>query len=175
MAKISGDKTKKSILRILAIWQERNIYDAKLIKEFTTLYQKAWDDLHDDEFESFSPVENSPTALPALAEADAADSSSRKRKSSESSSSKDRRHSEGDSSSSDHHRRKRVRTKKEEIDAALRKRSMEATNTVDELEADGVRQLEVKLSPSPYREVPTEEELIQMIKVRLMQCSTGID
>lgn len=43
---------------------------------------------------------------------------------------------------------------------------MEATNTIDEWEVDGVAQLEIKLSPSPYKEPPTEDDLIQMVKVR---------
>jgi regulator of Ty1 transposition protein 103 len=157
MAKISGEKTKRSILRILGIWQERSIYDGKLIKEFTSLYQKAWNDLHDDVFDDDADaVGNSPKSP------EEPEKPEKKRRHEGKDEHHHRRHSEGESSSE--HKRKRVRTKKEEIDAALRKRSMEATNTIDELEADGVVQLEVKLSPSPYRDPPTEEELIQMIK-----------
>lgn len=63
---------------------------------------------------------------------------------------------------------KRPRSKKEEIETALRKRNMEATNTIEEWEVDGVSQLEIKLSPSPYKEPPTEDDLIQMIKVQSM-------
>jgi hypothetical protein len=62
--------------------------------------------------------------------------------------------------------KKRHRTK--EMEQALRKRTMEEDmNNIDEWEVDGVSQLQIKLSPSPYKDPPTEEELISCIKVKL--------
>jgi len=51
-----------------------------------------------------------------------------------------------------------------EMEQELRKRALEDTNTIQEWEVDGVSQLEIKLSPSPYKEPPTEEELLAYIK-----------
>lgn len=41
---------------------------------------------------------------------------------------------------------------------------MEATNTIEEWEVDGVTQLEIKLEATPFKEPPTEDYLIQMVK-----------
>lgn len=50
----------------------------------------------------------------------------------------------------------------------LRKQAMiaEDMNTIEEWEVDGVSQMEIKLSPSPYKDPPTEEELIALLKVK---------
>jgi len=89
------------------------------------------------------------------------------------SSSNSKRHSSSSGKhKSSHHRsssenpNKRPKTKKEEIETALRKQSLEATNTIEEWEVDGVTHLEVKLSPSPYAEPPSEDDIIRMIKVK---------
>lgn len=76
-----------------------------------------------------------------------------------------RSHSHSESGGGGEIPHKRSRSKKEELETALRKRNMEATNTMEEWEVDGVAQLEIKLSPSPYKEPPTEDDLLQMIKV----------
>ena len=161
MARIAGDKTKKSLLRILGIWNERGIYEPTLIKDFEKTYLKAWEDLHggeEDEFEILkSEVTTPPDPRDPTEGQDKELASPTKRSKGEASTSS--------ASMKPPERKKRVRTRKEEIDSALRKRRMEATNTVDEWETDGVVQLEVKLSPSPYGDPPAEEELVQLLKV----------
>jgi regulator of Ty1 transposition protein 103 len=46
MARNPDDKMKRSILRILRIWEERAVYDIPLIKDFESSYRKMWDDLN---------------------------------------------------------------------------------------------------------------------------------
>ncbi len=222
MARIPGEKVKKSVRRIFSIWEERGIYETKLIKDFEKLYLKAWDDLHggdDDEydpvtadfdldFDSFkASVTSPPQGSSAAAIASAANDSKAKApdrdkkaqkdalKKSEASKSKEsksshshsqkkgssstsadpqasssafssRKHESSSNNSHSGERKKRKRSQKEELDSLLRKRSLEATNVVEEWETDGVVQLEVKLSPSIFTEPPTEEELIRIIKAR---------
>lgn len=191
MARIPGEKVKKSVCRILGIWQERGIYESKLIKDFEKCYLKAWDDLHggDDEeydpltteidvdFEAFKAVVTSPPGPSTSTASQDETDQKKKEKGGPESKSKENRHSS--SKKNDIHtsskpsnladRKKRKRSRKDEIESILRKRSLEATNTVEEWETDGVVQLEVKLSPSPFTEPPTEEDLIRVIKVRLQK------
>lgn len=122
MAKIPGEKTKKSLLRILAIWKERGIYDLTLIDDFEKTYLKAWDELRlddEDELDLITGITTPPDPTPTGSQASSTVREEPVKK------------------------KKRQRTQKEEIESALRKRRVEATNTVDEWETDGVVQLEV--------------------------------
>jgi len=137
MAQIPGDKTKKSLLRILAIWKERGIYEAPLMEDFQKTYLKAWETQRreDEELELFSGI----TTPPVLAGA------------------------EGQTSSQSQESKEKKKSRREKEIQRKRKLS-EGKKTVEEWETDGFVQLEVKLSPSPYTEPPTEEELFRLIK-----------
>jgi hypothetical protein len=179
MARNPDDKTKKSILRILKIWEERGIYEPTLIKDFESSYRKAWDDLHGPDVDELldgittPPQQTSNKADSNDKEESGGDnknsSGERSKRDKDKSSSKSegkKRHSHDSagSHSSDRHGKKRQRTKREEIEQALRKRSMEEmTNTIEEWELDGVTQIEIRLSPSPYKDPPTEDELLVVI------------
>ncbi|CAL8109358.1 unnamed protein product [Orchesella dallaii] len=152
MARIPDEKTKNSVLRILKIWEDRGIYEVNLIRDFESAYRKAWNDLHGSDFQQL------------LAEEESKTSQHRSKSKDKSSKDRDRKHKSSNSPSTSDAPPKRARSKKEEIETALRMRSMEATNTIEEWEVDGVAQLEIKLSPSPYKEPPTEDDLIQMVK-----------
>ncbi|ODM94052.1 Regulation of nuclear pre-mRNA domain-containing protein 1B, partial [Orchesella cincta] len=152
MARIPEEKTKGSVLRILKIWEDRAIYEVNLIRDFESSYRKAWNDLHGSDFQEL------------LAEDDGKGSEHRSKSKDKSSKERDRKHKSSHSPSTSDAPQKRARTKKEEIETALRMRSMEATNTIEEWEVDGVAQLEIKLSPNQFKEKPTEDDLIQMVK-----------
>jgi len=171
IARSPEDKTKKNILRILRIWEERGIYESSLIKDLESSYRKAWDDLHGPDVEDLIDGITTPPG-PVSSESGAENNNlgpgnenNKRNKREESSKLSSKKKHSGGHSDGHGHKAKRVRTKKEEFEQALRKRSMEATNTIEEWEIDGVTQIEIKLSPSPYKDPPTEEELISLIKV----------
>lgn len=203
MARNPEDKTKKSLLRILKIWEDRGIYESPLIKEFESSYRKTWDDLNGPDVDELleEAIEN-PKPKPSHPPKDKIKSGKSGKHS--------RKDKERESRKRHHHHAKaggdiapvetstststspavgaepataeQTQADKDEVDAReklekrrkrskglenLRKRAMmeDDMNTIQEWEVDGVSQMEIKLSPSPYKDPPTEEELLACIKV----------
>lgn len=233
MARNPDDKIKKSILRILRIWEERGVYEPTLIKEFESTYRKTWDDLHGPDVDELLEEAIESRGKKGEKKDKDKDKEDRKRrhhhhakskehekkakaskKSKEASASASASSGSGGSQSQHKHQSQGYSTssgnageaesgpsastsasksvdegdghppdvkdggagggarksKSREMDVnSLRKRVLEReeerTNTIEEWEVDGVTQLEIKLSPSPYKEPPTEEELIAFVKV----------
>jgi len=140
MAKLPGQKTKQSLLRILKIWKERGIYEAPLMDDFQKTYLTTWDNVHGEDVK-FDYIAGIATPLDLDSTGNASESGGQELPSTSSSSKLKLPRSEEKKRDSSH-------SHMGGGEASQRKRKSGASKTVDEWETDGFVQLEVSKSHS---------------------------